>query len=129
MNSTWSSYMAALKPEQFKHLVELLNWRGSSNAQERAMTYLVDGENEEVWLTYHELDQRARAIGASLQAEDAQGKRILLLYPPGVDYIAAYFGCLYAGAIAVPAYPPKQNRNLLRLQSLVADAQATIALT
>src|SRR5258706_12115714 len=124
MSSTWSSYMAALKPEQFKHLVELLNWRGNANAQERAITYLVDGENEEVWLTYHELDQRARAIGASLQAEGAQGKRILLLYPPGVDYIAAYFGCLYAGAIAMPAYPPRRQEPSRRLESIVMDAGA-----
>jgi amino acid adenylation domain-containing protein/FkbM family methyltransferase/non-ribosomal peptide synthase protein (TIGR01720 family) len=54
---------------------------------------------------------------------------VLLLYPPGLDYVAAFFGCLYAGAVAVPAYPPRRNRNMLRLESIVKDAQATAALT
>jgi acyl-CoA synthetase (AMP-forming)/AMP-acid ligase II len=55
-----------------------------------------------------------------------------LLYPPGLDYIAAFFGCLYAGAIAVPAYPPRNQRHADRLQtavSLATDSQAAIALT
>src|SRR5207253_2034291 len=64
-----------------------------------------------------------------LQSTIVPGDRVLLLYPPGLEYIAAFFGCLYAGAIAVPAYPPRHNRNLLRLQALVADAQAMVALT
>jgi amino acid adenylation domain-containing protein len=54
---------------------------------------------------------------------------VLLLYPPGLDYIAAFFGCLYAGAVAVPAYPPRVNRSLTRLQTIVADAGAALALT
>ncbi|WP_416676129.1 fatty acyl-AMP ligase [Egbenema bharatensis] len=53
----------------------------------------------------------------------------MLLFPPSLEYIAAFFGCLYAGVIAVPAYPPRPNRSLQRLQSIAADAQASIALT
>ena len=53
----------------------------------------------------------------------------MLLYPPGLDYIAAFFGCLYAGFIAVPAYPPRLNRPVPRIQAIVADAGATVALT
>jgi natural product biosynthesis luciferase-like monooxygenase protein/FkbM family methyltransferase len=75
------------------------------------------------------LDRRARAIAAKLQAQGMEGRRVLLLYPAGLEYIAAFFGCLYAGAVAVPTYPPRLNRNLLRLQSIVADAGATTALT
>ena len=55
-----------------------------------------------------------------------------MLYPPGLDYIAAFFGCLYAGAIAVPAYPPRNQRHAARLQTAVSvatDSQAAIALT
>ncbi len=58
-----------------------------------------------------------------------QGERILLLYPPGLAYIAAFFGCLYAGATAIPGYPPRFHRSLERLQSMAADAQASVALT
>ena len=64
-----------------------------------------------------------------LQRLDARGKRVLLLYPPGLEYIAAFFGCFYAGAVAVPAYPPRLNRSLDRLQTIIADAQASVVLT
>src|SRR5687768_3254484 len=110
-------------------LIDLLRWRAANQPDRSGYTFLSDGEREEECLTYAELDRRARAVAAKLQPLVVQGERVLLLYPPGVDYIAAFFGCLYAGAIAVPAYPPRQNRNLLRLQSVVADAQATVALT
>ncbi|MCA1579633.1 MAG: AMP-binding protein [Acidobacteria bacterium] len=110
-------------------LIDLLRWRSENQPDHGGYTFLSDGEQEEECLTYAESDRRARAVAAKLQSLVVQGERVLLLYPPGVDYIAAFFGCLYAGAIAVPAYPPRQNRNLLRLQSLVADAQATVALT
>src|SRR5262249_44759609 len=61
-----------------------------------------------------------------------KGGRALLLYSPGLDFIEGFFGCLYAGVVAVPAYPPdpaKLNRTLPRLQAVIADAQATIVLT
>ena len=57
------------------------------------------------------------------------GQRALLLYPAGLDFIAAFFGCLYAGVVAVPAYPPRRNRSLSRIQAIVDDAQARVALT
>ena len=110
-------------------LVELLRWRGTHQPDRLAYTFLVDGENVERNLTYGELDRQARAIGATLQQMGAAGERVLLLYPSGLDYIAAFFGCLYAGAIAVTAYPPHFNRSLERIEAIVADAQASIALT
>jgi amino acid adenylation domain-containing protein len=75
------------------------------------------------------LERRAKAICAVLQGYGAEGERALLLYPPGLDYIAAFFGCLYARMIAVPAYPPHQNRNPGSLRVMAADAQASFALT
>jgi len=114
---------------EFLTFIDLLRWRAVNQPGQLAYTFLPDGETEEEHLTYGELDRRARAIGAWLQSLVAQGERVLLLYPPGLDYIASFFGCIYAGAIAVPAYPPRKNRSLLRLQSVVADADATVALT
>jgi 8-amino-7-oxononanoate synthase len=110
-------------------LVKLLSRRALHQPDQRIYTFLVDGEKEEAHLTYRELDQQARRIGAWLQHLGAVGERALLLYPPGLEYIAAFFGCLYGGAIAVPAYPPRLNRPTPRLQAIVADAQATVALT
>src|SRR5215813_339647 len=90
-------------------LVELLRWRAVLQADQKAYTFLAKGEKE-LSLTYAELDRQARAIGALLQRRSATGERVLLLYPAGLEYVVAFFGCLYAGAIAVPAYPPHANR-------------------
>jgi acyl-CoA synthetase (AMP-forming)/AMP-acid ligase II len=113
-------------------LVDVLRRQALHQPGRRAFTFLVDGESDEVHLTYGELDRQARAIGAQLQRQIAPGARALLLYPPGLEYIAGFLGCLYAGVIAVPAYPPnpaRLNRTLPRLQTMVANAGATVVLT
>jgi 8-amino-7-oxononanoate synthase len=111
------------------NLVDLLRHRSAHLGHERAFIYLVDGEAEEVQLSYRELDRQARAIGGRLQSLGLTGERALLLYPAGLEFIAAFFGCLYAGVVAVPAYPPRRNRTMERIESIAADAQAKIALT
>ena len=111
------------------NLVELLRHRARCQSDDIAFIYLVDGENEQVHLTYRELDRQARAIGAWLEAQDLVGERALLLYPPGLEFIAAFFGCLYGGVIAVPVYPPRRNRSLERIQAIADDADAKVALT
>jgi acyl-CoA synthetase (AMP-forming)/AMP-acid ligase II len=109
--------------------VELLLHRARCQPEDIGFTYLVDGENEQVHLTYQELDRQARAIGAWLESRNLAGQRALLLYPAGLEFIAAFFGCLYAGVIAVPVYPPRRNRSLNRIQAIADDADAKIALT
>jgi amino acid adenylation domain-containing protein len=110
-------------------LVEILRRRAHEIPERVAYTFLTDGEAEEIHLTYGELDQKARSIAARLEMQQARGQRALLLYPPGLEYITAFWGCLYAGVVAVPAYPPRLNRNLERLQAIVADSEATSILT
>jgi amino acid adenylation domain-containing protein len=113
-------------------LIDLLRWRAAHQPNQQSYTFLLDGEAAEARLAYAEVDRQARAIGALLQDAGAAGERILLLYPPGLDYVAAFFGCLYAGAVAVPAYPPnpaRLERTLPRLQAIVNDAQPLVALT
>src|SRR5262249_47427170 len=111
------------------NLVDLLRHRAAHQGHDRAFSYLVDGESNEIQWTYEELDRRARAIGAWLQVQSLVGERALLLYPAGLDFIAAFFGCLYAGVVAVPAYPPRRNRSLSRVQVIADDAEAKVALT
>ncbi|BDA72449.1 acyl-CoA synthetase [Calothrix sp. PCC 7716] len=110
-------------------LVELLRWRAMQQPKQKAYTFLLDEEVEGYHLTYEELDCQARSIGALLQSWGVSGERALLLYPPGLEFIFAFFGCLYAGVVAVPAYPPQFNRPMPRLQAIVADAQVKVALT
>jgi acyl-CoA synthetase (AMP-forming)/AMP-acid ligase II len=113
----------------FSTFVELLRWRSSHQPDRQIYTYLEDTKTEEVRLSYKELDQKARKIASLLQSVGATGERALLLYPPGPEYLAALYGCLYAGVVAVPAYPPRLNRSASRLSAIVDDAQATLALT
>jgi acyl-CoA synthetase (AMP-forming)/AMP-acid ligase II len=110
-------------------LVDLLRQRAAYRPHDRAFTFLVDGEHEELNITYAELDRKARAVGAWLMDRGMTGKRALLLYPSGLDFITAFMGCLYGGAIAVPAYPPRKNRSVERIEAIAADADAAVALT
>jgi amino acid adenylation domain-containing protein/non-ribosomal peptide synthase protein (TIGR01720 family) len=109
--------------------VELLRSRADREPGRVAYTFAGNEELSEVQMTYRELDRQARAIAALLQSLQAQGERALLLYPHGPDYVAAFFGCLYANVTAVPAYPPRVNRLLARAQAIAADSQARFLLT
>jgi amino acid adenylation domain-containing protein len=111
------------------HLVDVLRWRAINQPDRLAYTFLTDGETEEARLTYQQLDQRSRAIAAWLQSVSEPGERVLILYPPGLDYLAGFFGCLYAGVIAVPVYPPRRNRNMERIVAIAESAQPTVLLT
>ncbi|MBG1258276.1 fatty acyl-AMP ligase [Nostoc commune] len=118
-----------ISPHHFSTLVELLIYRAKNQSEQKAYTFLRSTETEAASLTYGELHLQAQAIAASLQALNLGGERALLLYQPGLDFIAAFFGCLYTGVIAVPAYPPRRNQKLSRLQAIAVDAQAKIVLT
>ncbi len=115
--------------KKFKTLVDLLQNRAIQNPQKIGYSFLIDGETDTVNLTYQQLEQRSRAIAAYLQSVCPPGEVALLLYQPGLEYITAFFGCLYAGVIAVPAYPPRPNRSLERIQTIIRDSKAKIALT
>jgi len=110
-------------------LLDLARVRAREKPSQRAYSFLVDGETEELTLTYSELDLRARAIAALLQSKGLQGGRVLLLFPPGLEYIEAFFGCLYAGVAAVPAYPPQVMLTLSRVEAIIADSGTTVGLT
>ena len=118
-------------PDSVANLVELLRWRAEVSPPGQGFQFLSGGTDDSEALSFAELDRRARAIGARLSRRIEPGERILLLYPPSLDYIEAFFGALYAGAIAVPAYPPnprRLERTLPRLLSVIDDSGADVAL-
>ncbi|HEX6861479.1 MAG TPA: fatty acyl-AMP ligase, partial [Thermoanaerobaculia bacterium] len=117
------------KMVEFNDLVHLLGTRAQERAERVAYTFLRDGETEEATLRYGELDVRARAIGAALERLGGRGERALLLFPAGLDFISAFFGCLYAGAVAVPSYPPAARRPQPRLRSIARSAGVRFVLT
>jgi acyl-CoA synthetase (AMP-forming)/AMP-acid ligase II len=110
-----------------KCLITILNSRAQYQPDRQAYIFLENGETESASLAYGELARQARAIATHLQCW--QGERALLLYPAGLEFITAFFGCLYAGVVAVPVDLPRRNQKLSRLLSIVNDAQAQIALT
>ena len=117
---------------EFATLVEILRWRALQQPEQRTHTFLSDGETEGDYLTLAALDCQARSIGALLQSHGATGERALLLYPPSLAFIPAFFGCLYAGVIAVPLPPPnltQPQRTLPRLRAIINNAQPTVVLT
>jgi acyl-CoA synthetase (AMP-forming)/AMP-acid ligase II len=110
-------------------LIDVLRWRAQEQPAREAFTFLLDGETQEVSLTYAELDRRARAIATQLQSLAAPGDRALLLLPSDLDYPAAFFGCLYAGVVAVPSSPPRLEKGSDALESIVSVTRPTVALT
>ena len=109
-------------PHHIHTLVDLLSWRALVQPEDLLFGYLADGINVSQSLTYQELDEEARKIAAHLQQTCQPGDRAILLFPPGLDYISAYFGCLYAGVIAVPVYPPQMGKQLARVQTIMENA-------
>jgi len=113
-------------------LVNLLQNLASQHPDRLAYTFLEDGEKPSASLTYRSLDAKARAIAAYLQSQLSVGERVLLVYPQGLESIAAFFGCLYAGVVAIPAPAPEAarlKRILPRLEAIAADARASLILT
>jgi len=113
-------------------LVALLRWRAAQQPDRVGYTFLADGETDAIDLTYAALDARARAIAAWLQARGGAGERVLMMFHEGHDYLAALFGCMYAGALAVPVHPPdpgRLQRTLPRLQRISEDAAVRFVLT
>jgi acyl-CoA synthetase (AMP-forming)/AMP-acid ligase II len=116
----------------FKSVNELVQRRAESHAEARAYTFLQNGEDEAARLSYADLDRESRRVAAALQSIASPGDRVLLMYPPGLDFITGFLGCLYAGAVAVPAYAPnpaRPARYMARLSAIAASAQADIILT
>ena len=113
-------------------LLEMLQARAASQPDDLAYTFLADGENPVDELTWSVLDRAARAIAATLQTTLQPGDRALLVYPPGLSFIAGFFGCVYAGVLAVPVLPPqggRASRGADRLAAIIADSDARCLLT
>jgi acyl-CoA synthetase (AMP-forming)/AMP-acid ligase II/acyl carrier protein len=109
-------------------MMELLAAQAADQPDAVAYMYLDDRDGESQ-ITFGELDRRARLIAARLQLELSPGDRALLVYPAGLEFISAFFGCIYAGVVAVPATYPKPKRPMPRLQRIALDCDAHVALS
>jgi acyl-CoA synthetase (AMP-forming)/AMP-acid ligase II len=124
-----------LRPQaELQSFVALLRHRATAQPRQPGFLFLRDNnpENDLDHLSYAQLDEKARAIAAVLQQSGASGQRVLLLHQPGADFVAAFYGCLYAGAIAVTTYPAHRGRlkqALPKIGELLKDAECSTILT
>ncbi len=109
-------------------LVDLVRERSQHQSDLTAYTFLADGKNESGTLTYATLDVQARAIAAAIQALTARGTNVLVVYPydAGLEFVAAFFGCLYAGVVAVTDNPPRKPQAIAKLQIRARASEATV---
>jgi len=108
--------------------IDVIKNRVRANPDHVVFRFLNDGINESESLTYRQLETRSKALGTAMQEYARKGERVLLLFPPGLSYVASLFACFYSGMVAVPAYPPRRNRSLDRIHTIVEDSGATVSL-
>ena len=109
-------------------LVDVLEHRAEQDGARTAYRFLSSAGEEDGVLTYAELRMAVASMARHIAEIAAPGDRVLLLLPPGLDYVTALYACLYAGVIAVPAYPPNPRRPDGRVAGIVADCDARAAL-
>jgi len=113
-------------------LVDLVQHRTITDPEINIFTFLEDGEDQIIIQNYIEFEERVRAIAANLQKKYKPGDRMIMLYQPGINFINAFFGCLFAGMIAIPTYPPnvtKLQRSLPRFLSIYNDSKPSAILS
>ncbi len=117
-----------MRSDPHKTMIELLASQATAQPDKNAYIFLDDRDGV-TQITFGELDRRARMIAARLQLELKPGDRALLVYSAGLEFISAFFGCMYAGIVAVPATYPKPKRPMPRLQRIALDCDAHVALS
>lgn len=126
------TFLASYKEPEIKDsetFTDIIKYRVASNPNKTAFRFLGDGENISEILTYEQLGKRAMAIGALLQYNGYKGDTVLMLFQPGLDYVSSFFACLYSGFVAIPAYPPRRNRGVDRVYSIIRDSGCSLCLT
>ncbi len=120
---------AGLDERPFKTLVDLLRYRARYQQEFVAYVFLSDGEREAEEITYLQLDQQARRLGAWLQLCEPHSEAVGLLYQPGLRFIEVFFGCLYAGLAAISVQTPPGLKRLESLAAILSDAGTGLVLT
>jgi amino acid adenylation domain-containing protein len=107
-------------------LVDVLHHRAEEHPNRHAFSFMAAPGKGLRNITYFELDRQARRVAGRLMMCSEPGDRVLLMTPQGLEFVIALFGSMYAGRIAVPAFPPHGSRGLTRLQRIADDSGATV---
>lgn len=111
-----------------RSIVDFIAAHGEEKGNHSAFTF-VDDQGEHFQLSFSELHNSARSIAQHLLSKADSGSVVVLLYPQGLEYVQAFIGCLYAGIIAVPLYPPANDKHYDRVMTVVKNSDAALALT
>ncbi len=110
-------------------LLKVFNYHLNQTPDKILYRFLPNGEEESDSRTYQELYKRSEVIASNILEHTNPGDRVLLLYPSSLEFIDAFLGCLLAGVIAVPAFPPQGKRRIGRLEKIASDCKASLILT
>jgi amino acid adenylation domain-containing protein/non-ribosomal peptide synthase protein (TIGR01720 family) len=111
-------------------IVDYLSFHANSSYSKKELFIFLGGEGRvEERITFEQMDRKVRSIAISLLNQVSTGDKVILCYPPGLDYILAFYACLYAGVVAVPVYPPQGKANTIRFSRVMQDCQATFILS
>lgn len=121
--------MRQTEKSPFKHWLALLRHRAEDTPDQTAFGFIGNTLDDEVLMTYAELDVKAQRIAAMLQQMASAGDRVVLLFQPGADYICAMMACFYAGMIAVPVYAPRMNASYERVLQVTQSARASVLIS
>ena len=110
-------------------LVDVLRYRAARQPGDYAYIFLSDRGQEVARLTFAELERLAAIVAARLSSHTHPGDRVLLVFPPGLDFLISFYGCLLAGAIAVPIMVPRRTGGRDWTAAIVADCAPRVALT
>jgi acyl-CoA synthetase (AMP-forming)/AMP-acid ligase II len=110
-------------------LIDVLTPHATERPDMPAYTFLEDGVAETHSITYASLDKEVRGIASGVSEHAEPGTRALLIYPPGIDFISVFLGCLHAGIIAVPVHTPRSGHYWDRLRSIIEDSHPDLRLT
>lgn len=111
------------------HVVDVLRHHAATTPDRVAVAFQESVNDRLLTIDCATLDRRARAIAHRLQQFHGEGRTALLLFQPGLDFVTTFFGCLYAGVIAVPSYVPRRRRSVARLKSIAQEADISFVLT
>ena len=113
----------------FKNLIDLFEFRTQEQADKTLYIFLEDGVQIHSQITYGELRDKAKSVAASLQKTNKEGDRVILLFPNGIDFIVGLFGCILAGMIGIPAYPPRKAQSNDRFFSILRNSGSSLILS
>lgn len=114
--------------EELMPITHVLSEHAKRSPEKTAYTYLLNGEDCEASLNYSELNQKVSQLAHRLRSFAVEGDRAILLFSHGLEFIVTFLACLRAGIIAVPAYPPKRNYSIVRLEAILEDSQPSVVL-